>query len=278
MSPRRHGRVVVTGAGGSLAADILPTLRDAGYVVVGLDLAQGASTRADEWVTGSVTDRALLRDAFQGADAVIHLAGIPLEAEWAAILEANIDGTEAVLRAARDAAVRKVVLASSIHATGFTEVPPAGKRLDDDVPVRPDTYYGVSKAAAEALGSLYHDRYGLDVVCLRIASRYARPTGERMLASWLSPRDAAALFLAALDPAVGGFRLVWGVSANTRSYFSTAGGESIGFLAQDDAESFADDIAAHSAEPDERFAHEWDSRLIGGVFASPRPPMFPGRA
>ena len=40
----------------------------------------------------------------------------------------------------------------------------------------PDTYYGVSKAAVEALAAMYHHRYGLDAICLRILSCFPRPT------------------------------------------------------------------------------------------------------
>jgi uronate dehydrogenase len=47
------------------------------------------------------------------------------------------------------------------------------RRITTTDPVRPDTFYGVSKAFGEALGSLYHDKFGLRVACIRIGS--ARP-------------------------------------------------------------------------------------------------------
>lgn len=271
-------RVLVTGAAGSLAADIVPGLRADGFEVVGFDRRRSAAVPVDRWVIGSVGDLRAVRRACVGVDSVVHLAGIPLEAEWSLLSETNIDGTQHVLDAAVAAGVRKVVLASSIHAAGYTAVPPAGATVPDDAPSRPDTLYGVSKAAMEALGSLYHDRFGLDVVCVRIASRFAAPTAARMLASWLSPADATRLFVAALRESVGGFRIVWGVSANTRSYFSDRGGRSIGYLPRDDAEAFEPAVRAHAGEEDERYAHEWDSRFIGGVFASPRPPLFENAA
>jgi uronate dehydrogenase len=267
-------RVLVTGAAGSLASDIIPLLREAGLTVLGFDSAVAPRVDIDGWTGGSIQDRDAIRTAATGVDAIIHLAGIPLETDWTSILETNIDGTQSVLQAAVDAGVRKVVLASSIHATGYTPVPPTGTKLPDDVPVRPNTFYGVSKAAVETLGSMYHDRYGLDVVALRIASRFTKPTGARMLASWLSPADAARLFLAALAPAATGFRLVWGVSANTRSYYSPDGGRAIGYVPVDDAEVFAAEVAGRADDPDEVFTREWDERFIGGVFSSPEPPRF----
>ncbi|MGT2463657.1 NAD-dependent epimerase/dehydratase family protein [Sinomonas atrocyanea] len=182
-----RGRIALTGAAGSLARDIIPHLRRCGYELVCLDQAEPAHPMGCEWVIASIHDADRLREAFAGCAAVVHLAGIPLEASWEEISRTNIDGTQAVLEAARAARVPKAVLASSIHATGYTHVPAEGDLLPDDVPVRPNTFYGVSKAAVEALGSLYADRYGLDVVCLRIASRFSRPENERMLSTWLSP-------------------------------------------------------------------------------------------
>jgi uronate dehydrogenase len=266
-------RVAVTGAAGSLAGDVLPGLAALGYRLTGIDRARPAAPLPGDWVQCSINDRPAVQAALAGADAVIHLAGIPLEASWEALLHTNIDGTQAVLESARRAGVSRVVLASSIHAAGFVEVPPSGQTVPDDVPVRPNTFYGVSKAALEALGSLYHDRYGLDVICLRIASRFGRPRDERMLSTWLSPADAVRLLDACLRTPEPGFRIVWGVSANTRGYLSAAGGRSIGFVAQDDAEEYADALLrAGRTDPSVRAA-DWDRRWIGGVFSSPAPPM-----
>lgn len=257
-------RIAVTGAAGSLAHDIVPPLAARGHEIIGLDRRKAASFAGARWETCTITDRDRVSAVFAGCDAVIHLAGIPLEDEWESLLSVNIDGTQAVLEAARRAGVRRVILASSIHAAGFVPVPDDGARVADAVPVRPNTFYGVSKAALEALGSLYHDRWGLEVVCVRIASRFARPQDERMLSTWLSPDDAVRLFQAALTASDVGFRVVWGVSANTRGYLSPAGGASIGFEPQDDAEAYAADVAGR--------ADEWDSRFIGGSFCSPTPP------
>ncbi|GHG49464.1 NAD-dependent dehydratase [Sinomonas cellulolyticus] len=271
-----RGRIVLTGAAGSLARDIIPYLRDRGYEVLCLDQAEPADPMGCEWVIASIQDRDRLREAFAGCAAVVHLAGIPLEASWEEIARTNIDGTESVLEAARAVGVPKAVLASSIHAAGFTPVPHRGETLPDDVPARPNTFYGVSKAAVEALGSLYADRHGMDVVCLRIASRFSTPQNERMLSTWLSPADAGRLFDAALSNAAGGFRIVWGVSRNTRSYFSREGGRSIGFHPEDDAEAYAHDLPADAAGAAQ--GSEWDQRCIGGVFCSPEPPMFSRQA
>jgi uronate dehydrogenase len=273
MGTRDGARIAVTGAAGSLASDVLRGLADLGYRIVGVDRVPRPAGAHCSWVRCDVTDRHALRPAFDGCDAVVHLAGIPLEADWDRILRVNIDGTQAVLETARRAGVPRVVLASSIHAAGFVPVPDGQEQVPDEVPVQPNTFYGVSKAALEALGSLYHDRYGMDVVCLRIASRFARPLGERMLSTWLSPADAVRLLDAALTVPAPGFRIVWGVSANRRGYLSPAGGASIGFRPCDDAEDHADDLFEVAATDPSVLASDWDRRYIGGDFCSPDPPM-----
>ena len=121
--------------------------------------------------------------------AVVHLAGHLRRVDLAGDRHANIEGTYCALEAARRAGVSRVVLASSNHATGYTPRPGGGLLREADAPPRPDTYYGVSKVTMEALGSLYADRYGLDVVCLRIGSAFAEPTTTRHLSTWLSPAD-----------------------------------------------------------------------------------------
>jgi uronate dehydrogenase len=123
--------------------------------------------------------------------------------------------------------------------------------LADDVAPRPDTNYGWSKAAIEALGRLYHDRYGLNVICLRIGNCADEPSSVRDLSVWLSPDDAARLVEAAV--AATGWHLVGGVSANTRRWRSTAGGEAIGYRPCDDAEEWAGRIDGERPPPAEDF-------------------------
>jgi len=269
----RVRRVALTGAAGSLGSDVVPGLLELGYELVCIDRRAPEHPAGATWVRASVNDRPALAEAMAGCDAVVHLAGIPQEDDWEPIMTANIDGTQAVLETANRLGVRRAVLASSIHAAGFVPVPPDGERVPDDVVIRPNTFYGVTKAAVEALGSLYHDRYGMDVICLRIASRQARPTDTRMLSTWLSPADAVRLLDAALSPAATGFRTVWGVSANARSYLSPDGGAAIGFRPVDDAEAWAAELLAARTEPPAG-STDWNASFIGGVFCSPEPPRY----
>jgi nucleoside-diphosphate-sugar epimerase len=70
--------------------------------------------------------------------------------------------------------VGRVVFASSTHATGYTPPPPDTDISESGYPC-PDTNYGVGKAAGEAIGSLYADRYGMGVACVRIGACFGNP-------------------------------------------------------------------------------------------------------
>lgn len=259
MSPET---VLITGAAGRIGGFLRPRLRAPGRRLRLLDIAPlpGVDPAAEEVVTASVTDWGAMRRACDGVDAVVHLGGLAGDAAWPDVLHTNVDGTWCVLDAARAAGVRRVVLAGSNHAVGF--VPRRAEPLPDGEPPRPDTFYGVSKVAMEALGSLYADRHGMDVVCLRIGTCLERPADVRGLSTWLSPGDAARLVDAALTVPAPAFRVVWGVSANTRRWWSTAGGDAIGYHPQDDAEAFAAELGA----PQPAVAP--DGVLVGGPWAA----------
>ena len=122
----------------------------------------------EERVTASVTDLDAMTAACAGVDAVIHLAAIADEAPWERIAAVNIEGTYVAFEAARRAGVPRVVYASSNHAVGFA--PRSEFPVPDYAFPAPDTYYGVAKVTGEALAALYHHRYGMDAICLRILS------------------------------------------------------------------------------------------------------------
>ncbi|MGR6965960.1 NAD-dependent epimerase/dehydratase family protein [Geodermatophilus sp. URMC 61] len=245
------GTVLLTGAAGRIGTVLRGGLPERGWALRSLDVVPIDEPRpGEEHVVADVTDPAAMAEAVSGTSAVVHLAGIPGESTWAAVSHANIAGTQCVLEAARRAGVPRVVLASSNHATGFTPRPESGLLREDDGLARPDTFYGVSKVAMEALGSLYADRYGLDVVCLRIGSAYPEPTTTRQLSTWLSPRDQVGLVDAALRAPSPGFAVVWGVSANTRNWWDLTAARALGYEPADDAEPYAEALIAVHGEPD----------------------------
>ncbi len=245
------GPVLLTGAVGRIGAVLRGGLPERGWALRSLDVVPVPDPRpGEEHVVADVTDPAAMAEAVSGATAVVHLAGVSGESTWAAVSHANIDGTHCVLEAARRAGVPRVVLASSNHATGFTPRPASGLLREDDGIARPDTFYGVSKVAVEALGALYADRYGLDVVCLRIGTAAPEPTTTRHLSTWLSPRDQVSLVDAALRAPSPGFAVVWGVSANTRGWWDLTAARALGYEPADDAEAYAAALVAVHGEPD----------------------------
>ncbi|SFD93589.1 NAD-dependent epimerase/dehydratase family protein [Blastococcus tunisiensis] len=245
------GPVLLTGAAGRIGTVLRGGLPERGWALRSLDVVPISDVRpGEEQVVADVTDLAAMADAMQGVSAVVHLAGVVGESTWPAISHANIEGTYATLEAARRAGVQRVVLASSNHATGFTPRPAAGLLREVDAPPRPDTYYGVAKVTMEALGSLYSDRYGMDVVCLRIGSAFPEPTTVRMLATWLSPADSVSLVDAALRTPSPGYAVVWGVSANTRNWWDLTAARALGYAPADDAEVYAAALIEAEGEPD----------------------------
>lgn len=252
-------RVLITGAAGVLGKLMRPRLIRAGRVLRLLDVLPpepAAPGERVELITGSITDPEVMTAACRDVDAVIHLGGLSREDSWERTLAVNIDGTHTVLEAARAAGVPRVVLASSNHAVGFRRVGEAGPDgLPADSSPRPDTYYGVSKAAIEALGSLYHSRFDMDVTCLRIGSCFEAPADVRQLSLWLSPDDCARLLESCLATAKPDYRVLWAVSANTRAVVSLREAEAIGYTSLDNAERFATEVP-EGALPE----------LIGGPF------------
>jgi nucleoside-diphosphate-sugar epimerase len=236
-------RVLITGAAGIVGTLMRPRLARAGRVLRLLDL-NGVDAAADgeqvEIMTGSVTDPEAMRAACRDVDAILHFGGQSREASWDEIMDVNVNGTHTVLEAARAQGVGRIILASSNHAVGFRTNAEAGEDgVSADTTARPDTYYGFSKAAVEALGALYHDRFGMDVICVRIGSCFPTPPGVRGLTTWLSPDDGGRLFEACLTVPKPGYRVIWGVSDNTRRVYSLREAEELGYVSKDNAEVFA---------------------------------------
>jgi uronate dehydrogenase len=243
--------VLVTGAAGRIGTVLRGGLPERGWAVRCLDVVPIVDTRpGEEHVVADAADLAAMVDAAEGASAVVHLAGHSGESTWPVISRSHIESTYCTLEAARRAGIDRVVLASSNHATGFTPRPASGLLREADAPPRPDTYYGAAKVAMEALGSLYADRYGMDVVCLRIGTAAPEPTALRHLSTWLSPADSVALVDAALTAPAPGFAVVWGVSANTRTWWDLTAARALGYEPQDDAEVYAEALVEAYGEPD----------------------------
>jgi len=169
-------RVVVTGGAGFIGSHLVERLA-AKHEVVVLDLkpAKDAGNLAAardriEYRQGDVRRPADLEAAFRGAEVVFHLAALisPPESfrDPIGFNETNTHGTLAVMRAAKDAGVRRVVFASSCAVYGGNAPP-----LREDAPLDLLSPYAVTKAAGELWCRLYHD-LGLEAVALRLFNVY----------------------------------------------------------------------------------------------------------
>ncbi|MEU7023019.1 NAD(P)-dependent oxidoreductase [Streptomyces sp. NPDC046203] len=253
------GTVVITGAAGRIGSAIRLGLREEAERLVLADrVALTAQSPVEEVRRFDLLDPDAVTAALEGADAVVHLGGVPDEAPLPELLEGNVLGTHHVLEGARRQGVGRVVLASSNRLTGFY---PVSTTVTPEMPPRPDGLYGMSKVAVEALGRLYADKFGLSVVCLRIGSFEPVPSEPRHLATWLSPRDCLGFVRAALTAPDIGFAAVYAVSANKRRFWDLEAATALGYTPVDDSEPFAPRLAQEGDED--------GSEPQGGVFASP---------
>ncbi|MFJ2717638.1 NAD-dependent epimerase/dehydratase family protein [Streptomyces sp. NPDC087437] len=262
--------VLLTGAAGGLGTLMRGLLPEYGYELRLLDMRPIEGE--PDAIVADLSDRDALREAVRGVDAIIHLAGISLEASFEKVLKANIEGTYHLYEAAREEGVRRIVFASSNHAVGHTPRPGPGEPLlPIETPHRPDTFYGLSKAFGEDLAQLYWDKHGLETVSVRIGSCFPEPTSVRMLSMWMSPADGARLFHAALTAENVGHTVVHGASANTRLWLDLTSARALGYEPRDDSEQYAGKLIAEQGEldPDNK-AHVY----IGGPFVTD-PPIWP---
>lgn len=206
-----------------------------------------------------VDDRAAVETALAGVDAVVHLAWGPASPDdWSDGHPANVAGTDNVLSVAVANDVERVVLASSIHVAAMpandrpARMESAGRDpgvVDSDAPARPDSRYGVAKAATEAMGRFYADRYGVEVIALRfgwlmtatalraVAADAAADRVRFARANWLSPRDCRAVVDAAVRADIGKRSLTLpAISANGDRYVPiTKTMRSLDYRPRDDA-------------------------------------------
>src|SRR5215472_2623221 len=174
-------QVLVTGSSGLIGGVVIRTLGDK-YTFSGLDRVQTADAPDIPTTVADVSNFDAIRPAFDGMDAVIHLAAdAGMHAPWSSILPNNIVATYNVFEAARQAGVPRLIFANLDPATF--------PRIEHTVRIRPDGYYGISKAFGEAMGAYYTENCGMSVICLRIGTvnRHNSPMRDiRHMATWLS--------------------------------------------------------------------------------------------
>lgn len=173
---------VVTGAAGFVGSHLCEFLLEQGDHVIGIDSFTDYYDAAikESHLRGVLGDdrfqllRADLRDlplaaVLDGVDVVYHLAGQPgVRPSWgnefATYVSRNVLATQALLEAAKGAALQKFIYASSSSVYGDAECYPTA----ETVRPRPISPYGVTKLAAEHLCELYRTAFGVPTASLRL--------------------------------------------------------------------------------------------------------------
>ena len=273
--PARNLRVLLTGATGYVASQLLPVFRgryDLRLIDVRTDNGRGEPVEGVEIANLLEDDDARLNSVFDGVDAVVHLGyyhpphlGVAGAGKTYLDERPNVDMAERVYRHSLDAGVGRVVVASSNHAADWYEQVIHPRKLDmvgpEHLP-KSDNYYGWAKIAYEALGFTYAcGAFGrrLGVVQVRIgapreieASLYEDKPAvyKRNLGAYISPRDMQQLFVRSIEAAWiqdewdVPFQIFYGISNNARAFWSIANARRVvGYDPEDDSEiSYAADI------------------------------------
>lgn len=256
-------RVLLTGAAGYVGGVLRDGLAGRYPVLRVSDMASlGDAREGEEVVQGDIRNPADVERMMEGVDAVVHMGAHPVENSWENILETNIAGTYNVIDAARRHGAKRFIFASSNHAIGFYR---RERTIGADVPARPDSRYGLSKAFGEDLGSLYADKHGLGFMAMRIGTCIPRPTNARILSTWISHRDMVHLVQVGIETPRLHFAIVYGMSNNSRAWWDNSVAHALGYRPQDNAEDYAEEIMA-MAKPED--ADNIALQFQGGVFAS----------
>jgi len=173
-----YKKIVVTGGAGLIGLEMCRQLAGQGYDVRLFDLGeqvkrvQDAIPKGVKTVFGSIVDLSSLRDAFSGADLVIHLAAMlgvqRTEKDRLRCMEINVDGTKNVLDCAVQHRVKKIVFASSSEVYGE----PLTNPINEESITQGKTVYAVSKLAGEELCKAYAQRYPIDYTIVRFFNCY----------------------------------------------------------------------------------------------------------
>jgi nucleoside-diphosphate-sugar epimerase len=248
-------KVLITGASGLVGSVLRNGLADA-YTLSGVDIVP---IEGFDSLVADTTNLSSIQPAFDGVDTVIDLASIPSQfSPWDVVYRNNLPSTHNALEAARVAGARRVIFASSNHATGNYENdhpysaiiagrydgldPDAIPLVTTSMPIRPDGAYGIGKAFGEAAGRYYSDLFGLSVLCMRIGTlnREGRPMAPRQFATLLTHGDLLRLVESCIEATDSlRFGIYYGVSDNKWRFWDISNSrDEIGYRPQGNAETW----------------------------------------
>lgn len=210
--------VAVTGSAGRLGRAAVAALVAAGHHVNGFDRVPTQGLPSDQFVVGDIADRMAVAELVRGADCVIHLAATPDDPKLPdgsltydpenfprELVPNNVLGTYAVLEAARLAKTPRVILASSGQVVDG-HIDAGVFPIAADADVRPFYLYACTKVMLEALGRVYSQHHGMNVLAIRLGwcprdqNQVKEISGDELSQDvYLSPGDAGRFFTAAVE-------------------------------------------------------------------------------
>ena len=233
--------VLVTGSAGRVGRAVVRELQARGIPLRGFDRVPTPGA-ADSHI-GDLTDPAAVLRAMQGVGTLIHLAATPDDDDFMTqLLPNNLVGVYHVFEAARQAGVRRLILASSGQVVWYQRFQgPLPIRVTD--PVTPRYWYAAAKVFLEAAGRAYAEAHGMSVIAVRLGWCPRTPEQVREISAskdaqdvYLSPGDAGRLFACAAEAKNDvRFAIVYASSKPVhRVHFDLAPArELVGFLPQD---------------------------------------------
>jgi nucleoside-diphosphate-sugar epimerase len=197
-------RVLVTGSAGRIGQAVVRELLRRGHTVRGFDRV--ATPGLADSVVGGITDAAALARAMAGIETLVHLAATPDDADFETeLLPNNILGVYRVFEAARQAGVKRMILASSGQVVWYQRQR-GPFPIGPDVPVTPRYWYAAAKVFLEAAGRAFAEAHGMSVLAVRLG--WCPRTWEQVdeLTAlepfhdvYLSPADAGRFFACAVE-------------------------------------------------------------------------------
>jgi uronate dehydrogenase len=237
-------KVALSGATGNMGRILRVELKKRG---VDLRSAGGRTPleplhESEDIMHGDLRDPAVVDRLLNGVDVLIHLAGTSVERPLPEIIENNLVGLFQIYEGARRNKVQRVVFASSNHAFGMYSVK---DKLTLDAPFRPDGFYGLSKVWGEAMAQMYWDKHGIEGISVRIGTAMGKaPENFRQLSTWFGTDDLVDLMMRCIEVPDVGYITVWGLSNNTRSYWTPTSNERLGYQPKQNAEDYAAQVLA----------------------------------
>ncbi len=161
-------KALITGATGFIGSHLAEQLHAKGYELRALIRKTSNTKYIDhlpvEYVTGSLADKESLKAAVEGVDYIFHVAGVVASKDRAGFFRGNEEATRNILEAARqyNPHLKRFIHVSSLSAVGPAASP--AEPVTEDVPFRPITTYGESKAAAEKVAFEYMEHLPVTIV------------------------------------------------------------------------------------------------------------------